>query len=158
MGVSGVGKTSVGMALAAQLGVAYVDGDDLHPPVNLAKMRGGIALTDADRAPWLDMVGRWLRDHEAQGGVVSCSALRRSYRDTLRSWSSRIVCLQLDASPRVLVQRIDARVGHFMPSSLLTSQLSALEPLAADEPGTILVSEGSAEAVAALFVSWLGHR
>lgn len=130
MGVSGCGKSSVGAALAARLGVPYRDGDDLHPAENVAKMRAGVALTDADRWPWLDRVALVLR---AQAPVtVGCSALRRVYRDRLRAGAGGPVrFLHLTGAPGVIAARMAGRQGHYMPPALLDSQLATLEP-----PGT----------------------
>lgn len=139
MGVSGVGKSAVGTALAARLQVPYEDADDLHPPSNVATMRAGLPLTDEDRAPWLETVGAWLRDHQATGGVMSCSALRRRYRDLLLAAAPTAVFLHLTADPEVLRRRMTSR-RHFMPASLLASQLRTLEPLADDEPGVAVES------------------
>ena len=139
MGVSGSGKSSVGSALAQRLGAAYVDADDLHPPANIAAMRAGHPLTDEDRWPWLDDVGRWLADHTAPpGGVTACSALRRAYRDRLRRWAPATVFVHLDGDPALVAARQAARHGHFMPSSLQASQQATLEPLAPDEAGVVV--------------------
>lgn len=134
MGVSGCGKSTVGAALAARLGVPFADADDLHPPANIAAMTAGRALTDEDRWPWLDVVGSWLAAH-ASGGVMSCSALRRPYRDRLRSWSPALRLVHLDGAEPLIAARQRARSGHFMPTSLLASQLRTLEPLHPDEGG-----------------------
>ena len=146
MGVSGVGKTAVGRALAARLRVPYADADDLHPPANVEKMRAGIPLTDEDRMPWLQRVGAWLHAHEPTGGVMSCSALRRSYRQVLVAAAPRTTFLHLTASEDVLRARMAGR-RHFMPAALLDSQLRTLEPLASDEPGVQVDSAPSVQAV-----------
>jgi len=139
MGVSGTGKSTVGVALADRLGAAWVDGDDLHPPANVAKMAAGVPLDDADRAPWLDRVGAWLAEHgSAAGGVVACSALRRAYRDRLRAAAPTTFHVHLDGPVEVVAARQAGRPGHFMPASLLASQLALLEPLAPDEAGVVL--------------------
>ncbi|GAC50305.1 gluconokinase [Gordonia aichiensis] len=132
-GVSGCGKSTVGAALAAHLGVPFVDADDLHPAANIAKMAAGQPLTDSDRLPWLDAVGRWLADHA--DGVCACSALRHGYRDQLcrRAPGVRFVMLAVD--PGVVKARVRARHGHFMPATLVDSQFAALEPHGPDEPG-----------------------
>ncbi|WP_378144590.1 gluconokinase [Cnuibacter sp. UC19_7] len=134
MGVSGAGKSLVGAALAARLGYAFVDADDLHPAANVAKMAAGIPLDDLDRWPWLDLVGAAIARREG-GIVVACSALRVAYRDRLRAAAPDAVFLELDASPELLAARLGARRGHFMPAALLTSQLATLEPLGPAERG-----------------------
>jgi gluconokinase len=138
MGVSGVGKSVVGEALARRLSLPYVDADALHPPENVEKMRAGTPLTDVDRWPWLTRVGAVLQAHDEQGLVVSCSALRRAYRDVLVQAAPRSVFCHLVAEPALLQARLSARREHFMPASLLASQLATLEPLQPDEPGLSL--------------------
>lgn len=134
MGVAGSGKSSVGSALATRLGATYFDGDDLHPQGNIDKMAAGIALTDTDRGPWLDLVGQALA--KAQGPVlIGCSALKRSYRDRLRAHCPELQCLHLAGTREVIETRMSARVGHFMPVALLDSQFATLEPLQPDEAG-----------------------
>lgn len=135
MGVAGAGKTTVGQALAEELGVLCCDADDLHPAENVAKMRAGVALDDADRAPWLAAVGRWLA-RQTEGAVVSCSALRRSYRDSLRLHAGPVRFLHLDGPAEVVRARVEARTDHYMPPSLVESQYAILEPLGPDEDGT----------------------
>ena len=130
MGVSGSGKTSVAERLAEKLGCAYVEGDRLHPEANVAKMAEGIPLTDEDRWPWLDLVGAELAtaSGEGRGIVVTCSALKKIYRDRLRqACDGRLYFVFLTGDPKVLEQRMGARTGHFMPTSLLQSQLATLE-------------------------------
>lgn len=134
-GVSGAGKTTVGQLLARRLDLPYAEGDDFHPPANVAKMARGVALDDTDRAPWLDAIAAWLRDHADGGGVIACSALKRRHRDRLRQASPAALFVQLTGPPELLAERIGARSGHFMPPQLLESQLADLEPLAADEAG-----------------------
>ena len=136
MGVSGCGKTSLGVALSEQLAVSFIDGDDLHPQSNIDKMASGQALNDDDRAPWLAKVGSALAD--ADGPVaIGCSALKRMYRDQIRNAAGKPVSfLHLDAPKHVLQKRVTEREGHFMPPALLDSQFAALEPLQADEFGT----------------------
>jgi gluconokinase len=138
MGVSGCGKSTVGSALAHRLGVPFADGDDLHPAANIAKMASGVPLDDDDRYPWLEAIGEWLEEHEAHGGVISCSALRRKYRDQLRRHAPRVGFLHLHGSFEVIAARQAARPGHFMPASLLRSQFATLEPLAPDEDGLVI--------------------
>jgi len=129
MGVSGTGKTTVGLALAEALDVPFVEGDDLHPPANRAKMAAGIPLTDDDRAPWLERIAAEL-DRPV---VVACSALKRSYRDTLRAAAPDLALVFLHGEATLLAGRIEGRTGHFMPSSLLQSQLATLEEPDPDE-------------------------
>ncbi|ARG64950.1 gluconokinase [Mycobacterium kansasii] len=136
MGVSGSGKSTVGAALARRLGVAFLDADTLHPPANIAKMAAGQPLDDQDRYPWLRRVGEWLAAHR-DGGVASCSALKRSYRDQLRAHCPQLRFLHLSGSADVIGRRLANRAGHFMPTGLLRSQLDTLEPLAGDEPGVV---------------------
>jgi len=155
MGVSGSGKSTVGGALARRLDVPFQDGDDLHPPANVAKMSAGHPLDDADRWPWLDAVGDWLAAHE-QGGVIACSALKRVYRDRLRSHLPSAFFLMLHADERVLAARLAARRGHFMPGSLLESQLATLEPLGADENGATVDVSGPVDQTVAATAKWVG--
>jgi len=138
MGVSGSGKSTVGAAVAQRLGVPFADADDFHPPANIAKMKAGIALDDDDRYPWLEAIGRWLAEHCREGGVMSCSALKRNYRDQLRRHCPQTEFVHLSGSPEVIAARQASRPGHFMPASLMASQFATLEPLAPDERGTTL--------------------
>ena len=154
MGVSGSGKTTVGSALARRLTVPFADADALHPQANIAKMAAGAPLTDGDRYPWLEAVGQWLADHE-DGGVMSCSALKREYRDVLRSHCPRIEFLHLTGPPELIARRQAGRPGHFMPSALVKSQFDILEPLAPDEHGITLDVESSVEDIVQEFVSYL---
>lgn len=142
MGVSGSGKSTVGAALAQRLRVPFADADDLHPAANVAKMSRGEPLDDHDRFPWLEVVGQWLADHP-DGGVMSCSALRRKYRDQLRGHASAVEFVLLAGDREVIERRQASRPGHFMPASLLSSQLATLEPLEPDEGGLVLdVAQG----------------
>ena len=133
MGVSGSGKTTVGIALAERLGRVFLDGDDLHSAVNVAKMRRGEPLTDEDRRPWLEAVGAWLAEHPQ--GMVACSALRRRYRDQIRAVTPATAHLELRVPRAELHRRLVARHGHFMSVALLDSQLATWEPLGPDEAG-----------------------
>jgi gluconokinase len=160
MGVSGSGKTTVARALARALGWDFLEGDDLHPPANVAAMTAGTPLTDADRRPWLEAIGRWidLEANNGSSGVVTCSALRRSYRDQLRDGHPTLTFCHLTVDPAELARRTTDRVGHFMPASLLPSQLTTLEPLAADEPGITVSADAAAETVVAEVVRRLALR
>ncbi|WP_371201472.1 gluconokinase [Microbacterium sp. BWT-B31] len=153
MGPSGSGKSVVGAVLAARLGISFADADDLHPAANVAKMAAGTPLDDADRMPWLDVVAAALRE-APEGGVIACSALARRYRDRIRAGVPDALFVELEVSPQELTRRMDAR-EHFMPSSLLASQLDTLEHLEADERGVAVVNdrppvEVADEAIAAL--------
>ena len=136
MGVSGCGKSTIGAKLAARLDVPFADADDLHPASNIAKMAAGTPLTDADRWPWLDRAGAWLMANPR--GVLSCSALRRSYRDRLRAHCAPAFVVHLDGDRELIAQRQADRPGHFMPTSLLASQFRDLEPLESDEAGVVV--------------------
>ena len=152
MGVSGAGKTTVGRALAVRLGAVFVEGDDLHPAANVARMRAGTPLTDDDRVPWLDAVAEVVGVHEASGQdvVVACSALRRAHRDRLADGHPSVRFLHLTVPEAVLRDRLARRQGHFMPASLLGSQLALLEPLGPDEPGATAPSEAPLDELVAL--------
>src|SRR3954471_18182481 len=147
MGVSGSGKSTVGAALAQRLRVPFADADDFHPPANVAKMTAGEALTDDDRYPWLEAIGQWLAERCESGAVMSCSALKRKYRDQLRRHCADVVSLHLSVSPEVIGRRQASRPGHFMPASLLASQFETLEPLDPDERGVVVDVAGSVDAI-----------
>ena len=147
MGVSGSGKSTVGAALAQRLRVPFADADDFHPEANVAKMSAGHALNDEDRHPWLDAIGDWLANHCGEGGVMSCSALKRKYRDQLRKHCPQVRFLHLSGSPEVVGRRQASRPGHFMPASLLASQFDTLEPLEADEHGVVVDVDQDIDAV-----------
>ncbi|MEV7091249.1 gluconokinase [Amycolatopsis sp. NPDC051045] len=146
MGVSGSGKTTIGTALANALDVEYAEADTFHPKANIDKMTAGTPLTDTDRAPWLEAIAGWIREHEATGGVVTSSALKRRYRDVLRSGGD-VWFAHLNGPRALLAERMKTRSGHFMPVSLLDSQLAALEPLQPDEPGAIFDITGTPEEI-----------
>ena len=152
MGVSGSGKSTVGAALSRATGLPYLDGDTLHPPANVAKMREGQPLSDDDRMPWLGLCGAALRD--ATGGLIlGCSALRRVYRDRLRAGAGidDLLFVLLDGDPALLARRMGARQGHYMPPSLLQSQLDTLERPGADERSlTVSIDQPTGIMVAAI--------
>ena len=135
MGVQGSGKSTIGTLLAARLGVAFVDGDRLHSPENVAIMAAGNALTDAEREPWLREVGRALAENATTGIVIACSALKRSYRDLLRESAPELFIVYPEGSMELVSARIGARIHEFMPAGLLQSQFDTLEPLQSDERG-----------------------
>jgi len=148
MGVSGSGKSTVGVLLAERLGVPYAEADDFHPPENVQKMSAGTPLNDDDRRPWLDAIAAWLSENAVQGGAVSCSALRRSYRDRLRRESgAQLFFVHLEGSEELIAQRLAARKGHFMPRSLLQSQFATLEPLEEDERGAAVPVGGTPQEI-----------
>ncbi len=141
MGVSGCGKTSVGERLADALHCRFIEGDSLHPPANIEKMSAGIPLGDDDRSPWLDIIGGLIGGSVARGErvIVSCSALKKIYRDRLRTAAGgRLAFVYLEGSRAVFEKRLQARAGHFMPASLLDSQFAALEP-PTGEPDVVTV-------------------
>ena len=137
MGVAGCGKSTVARMLAERLGWGMEEGDDFHSAENKAKMAAGTPLTDADRVPWLESIRNHL-DRQPSNTVVTCSSLKRSYRDILRTARGRVRVLHLHGSPTVLAARIAARTGHFMPPGMLVSQLETLEHLQPDEDGTMV--------------------
>ena len=147
MGVAGTGKTTIGPLLAARLGVPYAEGDDFHPPANIAKMTAGTPLTDEDRWPWLDAIGGWAHGRAGLGGVVSSSALKRSYRDRLRAAAPGVVFVHLTGSRELIEDRMSHRQGHFMPTALLDSQFATLQPLQPDEAGVAVDVAGTPEEI-----------
>lgn len=157
MGVSGSGKSTVGQLLADRLGASFIDSDSLHPDANVAKMRAGLPLDDHDREPWLKLVGETLASAGQASLVVACSALKRVYRDLIRTEDSNAEFLHLEGDAVLLAQRLADRAGHFMPAKLLGSQLETLEPLDADERGFALdiaeTPEVLAEKAAARFIA-----
>ena len=159
-GVSGSGKSVIGRALAARLGCAFEEGDDLHPAANIAKMAAGIPLDDADRRPWLDAVAAWIERlaDPGENGVVSCSALKRAYRDRLRGAAKSLVFVMLDPPVASLRARLATRAGHFMPPDLLDSQLATLERPAAEEDVLLLDGDTSIEAACTAILVWLSER
>lgn len=156
MGVSGCGKTSVGLLVAPALGVAYRDGDELHPDANIEKMATGVPLTDTDRWPWLHAVGQALR---AEDLIVGCSALKRSYRDLIRAEAKAPVCfIHLSGSMAVIAGRMHKREGHFMPETLLASQFAALEPPGPDECALTVDIDQPLEGVVAAILNGLNVK
>jgi carbohydrate kinase (thermoresistant glucokinase family) len=140
MGVSGSGKSTIARPLAERLGWPFEEGDDLHPAVNVAKMKAGISLDDADRAPWLAAIAGWIAERlrAGSGGVVTCSALRRAYRDQLRRAGDGVTFVFLEGSKAVIAARLAARHGHFMPATLLDSQFATLEVPTPDERAIVV--------------------
>ncbi|MFI8086795.1 gluconokinase [Streptomyces sp. NPDC086080] len=147
MGVAGTGKTTIGPLLAARYGVPYAEADDFHPPANITKMSAGTPLTDDDRWPWLDAIGDWAHGRSGLGGVVSCSALKRSYRDRLRAAAPGVVFVHLTGDRALVEDRMSHRQGHFMPTALLDSQFATLQPLEPDEAGVAVDVAGSPEEI-----------
>ena len=156
MGVSGAGKTTAGRLLASQLGWEFVDGDDFHPAANVEKMRNGIPLTDADRAPWLETLRALIVGWIAAGknAVLACSALKRAYRESLRV-GPEVQIVYLRGAPQLLQQRLRARVGHFMTERMLESQLAALEE---PEHGVVVDVDRSPAAIVAEIQARLGLK
>ena len=163
MGVSGGGKTTIGALLAGRLQWPYAEADDFHPPANLRKMRAGQPLTDADRLPWLQAIGAWIDEQIAAGqpAVVSCSALKRSYRDVLRGSgsgrdSARLKLIYLEGDRDLIARRMAARHGHFFPASLLDSQFRDLEPPEPGEHAIVVPASGTPEEITGEILSKLG--
>ena len=144
MGVSGSGKSTVAAELVRRLGWEFAEGDDFHPARNVELMRAGTPLTDEDRWPWLRELAAWIGEHERAGRsvVVTCSALKRSYRDLLREGHPSVWFAHVTADRALIRERVEQRTGHYMPSSLLDSQLTTLEPLQPDEPGARISGSG----------------
>lgn len=138
MGVSGCGKSTVGELLARRMNAEFIDGDSLHSVSNVAKMQAGTPLNDEDRKPWLEAVGQKLADAGDRPIVVACSALKKSYRDIIRVADPTACFILLHGSRALLSERLRTRSGHFMPASLLESQLRTLEGLRPDEAGFVL--------------------
>lgn len=159
MGVSGSGKSTVGAAVAARLGWAFVDGDSLHPAANVAKMRSGQPLDDNDRAPWLDAIAAqldaWIAAHTP--GVIACSALKRRYRDRLIRGDASVRLIYLRGAREDIAKRLTSRRGHFMPPELLDSQFAALEPPAPDENPIVADVDRPVAAIVETIVTALSH-
>ena len=161
LGVSGSGKSTVGKMLSPPLGATFLEGDEYHSSANIAKMRSGRPLDDADRWPWLEKIGVAVAGHMEQGRsvVAACSALRRSYREALaKAARHELIFVHLTIDQAKLAARIQARRQHFMPVSLLESQLAALEPLGPDELGTEIAETGSVQQTVAATLRWLRLR
>ncbi len=141
MGVSGSGKSTIGAAVAREIKAKFIDGDDLHPRANIQKMASGQPLNDEDRAPWLQRLNdaAYSLNHKNENGIIVCSALKRRYRDLLRKDNDNMVFIYLKGSFEVILARLQARSGHFMPTELLKSQFEALEEPGADEKDVICV-------------------
>lgn len=157
MGVSGCGKSTVGRALADALGSPYLEGDAFHSPQNIERMAAGVALTDDDRQGWLRTLAGELgaAQREGRGIVLSCSALKRGYRDLLRSQAPDLRLVHLSGSPELLAQRVSTRQHAYMPASLLSSQLAALEPPGDDESALTLDIAASPDALVRAAREWL---
>ncbi|OBK73575.1 gluconokinase [Mycobacterium sp. 1274761.0] len=156
MGVSGSGKSTVGAALAQRTRVPFADADDFHPLANIQKMTAGHPLNDDDRYPWLEAIGEWIAARCESGCVMSCSALKRKYRDQLRRRCPDLVFLYLAGSPEVIGRRQASRPGHFMPASLLASQFDTLEPLEADERGVTVDVDQNIDAIVENYLDLMG--
>ncbi|MDB5414484.1 MAG: gluconate kinase, family [Rubritepida sp.] len=157
MGVSGSGKSTIGARLAEALALPFADADSFHPPANVAKMSAGTPLTDADRWPWLDALGAWLAMQE-QGGVIACSALKRIYRDRLRTAVPGLKVLHLSGVPELIAMRQGTRPDHFMPASLMASQFATLEAPEPEEGALVLDIAAAPEALIAKVMAMLGSR
>ena len=145
MGVAGSGKTTVAKGIAVSMHWLFAEGDAFHPEANVEKMHSGIPLTDEDRWPWLRLIGDWMSEQEKAGtsAVVTCSALRRVYRDLLREGRPSVRFCHMTPPEVEIADRLEHRAGHYMPPSLLPSQLATLEPLEHDEPGVTVSGQGS---------------
>ncbi len=158
MGVSGAGKTTVADGLVERLGWEFAEGDDFHPPANVEKMRAGRPLDDEDRWPWLRRLADWIGERERSGRsvVVTCSALKRSYRDLLRDGQPSVWFAHVTADRELLRDRVEHRTGHYMPSSLLDSHLATREPRQDDAPGARISGGGAPDDVVRELLAVLG--
>lgn len=158
MGVSGSGKSTVAGIIAGAMGWDLQEGDALHPRANLEKMASGQPLTDEDRWPWLALIAEWIREHTTHGlpGIITCSALKRSYRDVLRG--DDVVFVHLAGSTSQIRERLTARLDHYMPASLLDSQVATLEPIEPDENAIVVDVGGSPAQIAAEIIAQLEQR
>jgi len=158
MGVSGCGKSTIAAAVAERAGATYIDADDLHPASNVEKMSRGIPLTDEDRMPWLAVVGDVIKSHQGERVVVACSALKRSYRDVIRERAGGVLFAHLHGPRELLASRMGSRSEHFMPLTLLDSQLATLEPLADDEDGLVVdITPSTSEIADTILARWLAQ-
>jgi gluconokinase len=160
MGVSGSGKTTVAHGIRDAMGLVFAEADEFHSDANIAKMKDGTPLTDEDRWPWLEALAEWMGQQAGLGRdtVIACSALRRSYRDVLRSKVSDVEFVHLDGPAEVIRERMSGRRGHYMPASLLDSQVDTLEPLQDDETGLVLDLRDPVERLVDQAVEWLRGR
>ena len=160
MGVAGSGKSTVAAALSDRLGLEMIEGDALHPAANVEKMRNGIPLDDDDRRPWLEELAGWIAEREGAGrsSVLTCSALKRAYRDLLREGNESVWFVHVPVPQDLLMERMTTRQGHYMPASLLVSQLSTLEPLGEDEPGVTVPGIGDQDEVLDLVLAELARN
>ncbi|MFG3603453.1 gluconokinase [Micromonospora chersina] len=158
MGVSGAGKTTVARGISELTGLRFAEADEFHTEAHVAQMRAGIPLTDADRWPWLRALAGWMAERHAEGvsTVLTCSALKRAYRDVLRQGPADVEFLHLDGAAQLIRDRLDRRVGHYMPASLLDSQRAILEPLGPDESGVVLEVAAPPEELVRKAVDLLG--
>lgn len=159
MGVSGSGKTTIAVLLAERLGWELADADEFHSPANLRKMASGIALTDEDRWPWLHAIAAWIDETRGAGrrGIVTCSALKRSYRDILIGARRDVRLVYLKGDAPLIAQRLAKRRGHFMPAALLQSQLDALEEPGPDEHPIVVCVAAEPQAIAARILAGLAR-
>ena len=157
MGVAGSGKTTVAHQLASRLGWAFAEADDFHPPENVAKMSSGIALTDDDRWPWLADIAAWIQSIPGNA-VITCSALRRSYRAVLGNTPARVRYVHLDGTVEQLSARLSSRIGHFMPASVLESQLATLERLDPAEDGAVISIDATPSQIVDQIVTTMSLR
>lgn len=160
MGVSGSGKTTVANGIAVATDFAFAEADEYHSETSVAKMAAGEPLTDEDRWPWLADLATWMAERAAEGvsTVMACSALRRSYRDVLRDGPPSVDFILVDGSAEVIRARMGAREGHYMPVTLLDSQIATLEPLEADESGLVLDVALAPDELTRQAVAWLRTR
>ncbi len=157
MGVSGSGKTTVARGIADALGLVFAEADEFHTEANVAKMRAGTPLTDQDRWPWLAALAEWMSRQDELGNstVIACSALRRAYRDVLRSGAAEVEFVHVSGPAELIRERLANREGHYMPASLLDSQVATLEPLEADEEGVVLDLRLTPDELVDEAVTWL---